>query len=412
MMLEARALFYAMVLSILIAMISGLLIGLSYLQRLQQIDQVEQQRAKKNVKSGISLLRQESRSVLPEVIDLYGDQQDSVLIGRYPWGLYSVAYAAATYPFLSGKDTISRAFFLGEERDTHFHASLYLMDNNTPLAVVGNTKIKGPVFLPKAGVKRGYLSGEGYTGAELIYGEIQESRKSLPAIADHRIEALYTFFDRGDWGYFSGMNIHQSYLDSTVYLGGEDLVLSDISLQGNVIIIAQSSILISQSADLENVLLFAPSITFEPGFVGQVQAFATEKLIVGEGSHLAYPSVLGLLPDNLSEERKLLDIKEGSDVNGMVLLYQKGASRKEPMVKIREGALVQGQVWAEGYVDLNGGTVHGNLVCKAFWLSTGSSTYTNHVRNGVIDLGARSEDWVNPILAENVKSGAIVQWVK
>ncbi len=411
-MLEARALFYAMVLSILIAMISGLLIGLSYLQRLQQIDQVEQQRAKKNVKSGISLLRQESAWVLPEVIDLYGDQQDSILIARYPWGLYSVAYAAATYPFLSGKDTLSRAFFLGEKRDPQLQASLYLVDNNTPLALVGNTKIKGPVFLPKAGVKRGYIAGEGYTGTELIYGDIQHSRKSLPNLKAKRLEQLYPYFDRWSFGGFTGSKLQQSYLDSTIYLGGEDLILEEISLRGNIIIVAQSSIIIRSSADLEDVLLFAPKITFEPGFVGQVQAFASDQMLVGEGSYFGYPSVLSLLPNNATEERKVLDIRAGSEVNGMVLLYQKEASRQEPMVRIREESLVQGQVWAEGYVDLNGGKVHGNLVCKGFWLATGSSTYTNHVRNGLIDLSARSEDWVNPVFAEHLQNGAIVQWVK
>ena len=412
-MLEARALFYAMILSILIAMVSGLLIGLSYLHRLQQTDQFEEQRARQNVKSGISLLRREAAILPAQMIDLFGDQKDSVVLGRYPWGLYTIAYAAATYPFLSARDTFSKAFFLGEQRDRDFNGSLYLMDHNTPLALVGDTKINGPVFLPKAGVKRGYISGKGYTGTELIYGEIHQSKKSLPAIETQRIEQLYPFFSKEGMTEVPLNNIWQSFLDTTIYFGGTNIVLDEVRLSGNIIIVAQASIYVSKTAQLENVLLFAPNISFESGFSGQVQAFAREQINVGEGSRLSYPSILALLPnDAISEQRKVMEIETGSEISGMVLLYQQKKSRHEPILKIRENCIIEGQVWADGYVNLKGGTIHGNLTCKSFWLATQSSTYTNYLMDGVIDKTARSENWVNPVFTDKLKNGAIVQWVK
>ena len=55
-MIPARALFYALVVSLLIALVSGLLVSLAHLQRLQQIDQNHHIRLHKNVKSGINLI--------------------------------------------------------------------------------------------------------------------------------------------------------------------------------------------------------------------------------------------------------------------------------------------------------------------------------------------------------------------
>lgn len=407
-MLNARALFYALFLSLLIAMISGLLIGLSYLQRLQQIDQVEQERAMKNVKSAISLLRQDTRPMSSQQIDLYGDGLDSAQIGRYPWGLFTLAHASAHYQ----SDTFSKAFFLGEAHQPSLQSALYLEDHNAPLAVVGNTEVRGLVYLPQAGVKRGYIKGKGYTGAELIYGKVENSNKTLPKISAERMEQLLPYFKASGQAEIPATGISQSFFDSTRYLSGDHLLLEDLQLHGNIIVVAQSSIYVGADADLDNVLLFAPEITFAPGFRGRVQAFATRKIDLGEAARLAYPSVLGLVLNDETEQRKLLLLRDAAEVHGLVFIHQGKVHRHQPLLSIGEKCHLEGQVWADAYVDINGGTLYGNMTCKSFWLAAGSSTYTNHIMDAVIDREKMQADYISPVFTGALRAGGIAQWVK
>ena len=93
-MIPARALFYALVVSLLIALISGLLISLAHLQTLQQIDQNHHIKQQKNVKSGINLLMGSLEDEIPlHSVDLYGDGTDSITLFKSHWGLFSVAGA-------------------------------------------------------------------------------------------------------------------------------------------------------------------------------------------------------------------------------------------------------------------------------------------------------------------------------
>lgn len=407
-MLNARALFYALFLSLLIAMISGLLIGLSYLQRLQQIDQVEQERAMKNVKSAISLLRQDTRPMASQQIDLYGDGLDSARLCRYPWGLFTLAHASSHYQ----RDTFSKAFFLGEAQQESLQSALYLVDHNAPLAVVGKTEVRGQVYLPKAGVKRGYIKGIGYTGTELIYGKVEKSTKNLPAIEAERMEQLLPYFNQRGQAEIPEMGIRQSFFDSTHYLSGDHLILEDLQLHGNIIIVAQSSIYVGADADLENVLLFAPEISIAPGFNGRLQAFASDKITLGAAAVLDYPSVLGLVLQESSEQQKVLILQEAAEVHGLVFIHQKTNNRHQPLLSIGKKCHLEGQVWVDGYVDINGGTLYGNMTCKSFWLATGSSTYTNHIMDAVIDREKMQAAYVSPVFTGALREGGIAQWVE
>ena len=92
---------------------------------------------------------------------------------------------------------------VSEIKTNHFHkialigaksknlnrTALYLQDTNHPLVVVGESRIKGLVFLPKQGVKAGTISGHSYTGSQLIYGSTKQS-SSLPPLATQVVDQI------------------------------------------------------------------------------------------------------------------------------------------------------------------------------------------------------------------------------
>ena len=159
--LKARAMLYAILISLLIAMIAGALIALSFSQRTLQERALWRERLIRNADSGLQLLL--GLDNLPsKAVDLYGKKQDSVLLSKKAWGLFEVASSQSFH----GKDSISTSAMIGLKPYGKHQSALYLADGNTPLALCGETEIRGKAFLPRAGVKRGRVAGQYYSGKE------------------------------------------------------------------------------------------------------------------------------------------------------------------------------------------------------------------------------------------------------
>lgn len=396
-MLAARVLFYALIISLLIAMITASLVGLTYFFQTQLEENLLEENELRNLQSGLALLLEEENQAIPEQErSLFETGTDKVRLSKYSWGLFTVAWVE-TLARNGGIPMLRQIALIGEAPNVSLNRALYLADHRSPLALSGNTTIRGDVLLPKAGVKRGYVDGQNYLGNQLIYGTIGSSQSAIPDPPKGQIRRWLQEVQSSLGSNRIASPLRQSFRDSTVFLRGESMYLSGLDLAGRIVIQATDSLVVAASTRLEDVILVAPTIVFEAGFRGSVQAIATKRMTVGPGVQLQYPSVLGLVRQQaaLPNGQNFMVLEAQSEVQGLVFVYSEAYSRVPERLLIEETAVVKGQVVIDGNLELKG-SVWGNVTCGQFVLRTPSSVYSNHLHNATIDRNALEPYYCSP----------------
>jgi hypothetical protein len=176
-------------------------------------------------------------------------------------------------------------------------------------------------------------------------------------------------------------------------------------------IISDTVVQIGNQSRLQDVIIYAPKIEFDSAFEGTLQAIATDSLLVGAKCILSYPTVLGLIKLTSSVDNPLINIQKESEITGVVFQYQDYSnSRYNVKLIVGEGVIVHGQVYSDGLVQVNG-SVHGNVTCESFTLSTPSSVYGNHLLNATIDFNSLSENFTGISLVNASEVKNVVKWV-
>ncbi len=406
--IPARALFYALVVALLMAMMSGLLISLAAMQRQQQTDQFDKERHIANIKSGVALLRATRENNILKEINLYQEATPTFSIAKRDWGMFSVGTVISITS--QQQDTFSRSFYLGDPAPLSMKAALYLVDQKEPLTISGRTQIQGAVYLPKAAVRTAAIEGQDFKGKPLRASQKLHSQSRLPAFNKNKVERLLHYFQQSAFRQTIPKVLNRSFRDSSLLFTANDFNLQGVHLHGNIMIYARDSIIIGADSQLEDVLIFAPRIIIQSGFKGQLQAFASQQLIVEGQVRMEYPSVLGVLKSNSEDMEYRLEVGENTFVSGLLFLHEKQFSRRQGMVAIAEGAIIEGQVFAEGWVELKG-EVRGNLSCRKFHLKTPSSVYSNHLLNATINRNRLPNYFASPLVEEGGEE-VLVKWVK
>lgn len=415
-MLKASALFYAIVISALVAMASGSLILSAYFTRLETITYLKEEQLQLNVISGITYLlssQQEVQPGQPYAVDLYGTGQDSVLLEKKAWGVYEIALCRAIWDHREVKAAaLTGSLLKGKER-----FALWLADQDKPLSLAGSTKIKGDAWLPKAGVQRAYIEGQSYSGEQMIYGNIKTSERIIPLfdknLANRMKEILLGQVTSNDSvGVLTESDsiTHSFFNPPLIIRSAGRIVLSGKSYSGHVVIVSASEIVVRKDAWLEEVLIAAPIVRIEDDFKGTLQAFASDSLIVGEKCELRYPSALGILRTSRSANNMLLSIGEGAKVRGAVLSWQdKYDVHQSMLISMAQRSEVKGQVYSAGLTDLKG-TVTGSVVTGKFFLKTPSSVYENHLLNATIDITELPARYGGLVTEKSTK--AVIKWLE
>ncbi len=410
--LKAGSIFYALIVMLLVGIISTAMITLTFSNRfLEQKDDLKE-RLLRNSESGIQLLIAEEEAHIESFkIDLFDEELDSVVLEKKEWGVFSIALASAFHQTTREKLNHSQIVQLGLFPSQKNRAAIYLEDNDKPLVIAGETYIEGNAYLPKAGIKKGAMKGVGYSGKTLVNGNIEHSEKELPTINKKKIRYLLNQFDQSSNQRLED-SISQSFNQESLIIKDDILILEDQILKGNIILNADSLVYIGKDVIMEDVLIFAPYIFIEDGFQGNIQAFATHLLDVGKDVRLRYPSVLGLIKkENLPKEPELV-IGTDSDITGLVFIKNEFFNKKYPKLKIQKGAFIEGQVFAECSVELEG-NIYGNISCKSFFLRYGSSSYSNHLLDVEINAKKRSEDYLSPFfIAQKSPKVGFVKYLK
>jgi hypothetical protein len=416
-MIKANALYIVIVITLVIGILCSSIITVSYYQRLHVQHNHLIKRIHDNAKSGINLLLadvQENTGSESVIVDLYGEERDSVMLTKSHWGVFDIANVKA---FANGKST-TKSIIYGYKLGTESNLALYLADQNQQLALAGKTLLKGICFLPESGVKRAYIEGENFTGTDLIDGQIQKSKPILPALNKSLTDYLSSLVSDNNFGQCTELTIDEkdtisnSFSEKTILVNCNSVRnISKKNFEGNVILYSSTVIEIDSSNKLSDVIIVAPSVVFKNYFTGSIQAFCTDSMYVEEGCKLNYPSSLGLIKKDFKTQQPFIRIKEKSTVAGIVFSFVDVQDLLKTRIAIDRDALVEGQVYSDGFVDLKG-IVLGTVWTNKFILKTPSSIYENHLLNATIDRSKLSDFFVGSSLIGSTSNKQIVKWLE
>lgn len=404
---RASSIYFVLILSLIIFILLGALIAFVYYNKQYMITYEHEKKVYDNIYYTEQLYLKDERfrehASKNKTFDLFFEGKDSVALISEKWGLYEHVTVEAwsnnarkSSHFLSASDV---------RRNDTMQSTLYLKDLQNILALAGDTKIEGEVYLPAGGIKPTIMLGKPYQHKQLIFGNINKSSKDLPKIDSafyKYITQLYdTVFLKESYRKVNsklkdGMLITKQFSDSAdLYISKDKLYLNEVLIKGQIIVFSSDEIIVKGNAILSDIILIAPIIRFEKNFSGIVQAFAKDSLIVSDGATLNYPSVLCALTTKENDSEIL--IKQGSSVKGMIIGIDDTPHDKNVKVTIEENVKVKGLIWSEGYLQLKSNVI-GNVFTHKFLCNTNSTIYENHLLNINLKSIEKNEKFLLPLL--------------
>lgn len=408
-MIKASAIYLVLIISLIIAVLCSSLILYTYYTNFHLLQLDHQRKAVRNASSGANYLLMTSHKFQEgkQIIDLYGDGVDSVELEKKQWGAFELGVVKAR----AGKAKADKMFLSGGKSN---EPALYLTDHTYPLTVSGSTLLKGDCYLPRAGVERGNLHGQHFTGKKYVDGQTLVSTYSLPELDAEKITVIKRLFHPEQNEYVTAdlfeNNIHRSFADTTVLLYSRSPIVLSGSYKGNVLVVSEQSIEVSSAAILEDVVLLAPAIHLHDNFSGSGQFFAQDSLVIGKNCMLSYPSVAGLIAVKRDKVTPVLRLEENTRFFGEIFSSIEKDLLVQPLIKLVPGVLVHGGVYSNGYLELRG-KVEGSVFTNKFIIYS-SSVHENHLLNAVIDITARMEEYVGSGLREKTDKSSIVKWLE
>lgn len=411
-MLKASALFIVLFVSLVIGILCSALIYSAFLYNIQVYDSIKHGKMNRNANSAINFLFSQKGQVFNSIIDLYGDEEDSVYITNKNWGVFDVAVVKA----FSGKYQSSKVLMYGYKGDSLSELSIYLVDQQRPLSVSGNTLIKGVAYLPEAGVKSAYVEGQSFSGKTFVEGNIKKSSYSLPAldtillrdlvkeISNPYIELSRNVDDQD--------TLWRSFNDSTIYISSSSsMYLNKKVLSGNIIVHSNQIVFISKDCSLSDILVTASAVVVESGFVGNLQIFVKDSLIIGSNCEFIYPSVAGLIKTDFKSKQSFIKIGANTLFQGLIFSHQVIRDLKETLITTDIGSYIEGQVYSDGLLDLKK-DVFGSVYCNKFLLMTTSGIYENTLLNVRIDNSKLSRHYIGSSLLSSKNKKSIIKWLE
>ncbi|WP_123774040.1 hypothetical protein [[Flexibacter] sp. ATCC 35103] len=304
------------------------------------------------------------------------------------YGLLSLVLAKSYI----ANDTVSSVHFVGE-RNFDKNA-IYLTNLFKSLFYSGKVKLIGNNQLPSTFIETYYINNN--LNQLTTEGKITISKPQLPEInPEFKKIFLGLKSEKTKLSNVEKTNdslFYNSFFNITKEVSVKS-TLGNIIFKGNFILRSQDSIRVKKNTVLEDVILIAPKISFEEGFKGTVQAFATKGIELAENVTLNYPSVICVY--NESAEESKIKIKKGCHINGAVVLF--GNSNDlihKNTIEIDEGSLLFGDLYCTGKLMLKS-NVYGSVYTNAFFIKNSSSSYENTISDIEINTNKRPDYFIS-----------------
>lgn len=386
--LKGGALYYAVVVILVLSLFSCGFILLNRLWFHENTLFLKNTVLNDNLDSAAEWLKMQPDVVKPgetKELDIFGDSS-IVSIEAESWGLLRLVKSSARW-----KNHIVKRTTLYSGLTTNQKA-LYLSDNNKFLSLVGKCVIKGDCSLPALGIRAGEMDGGTFTGKTMIDGKIFQSEKTLPEISQDLLKPWTGYWDKvfGATDSVVGITDMTRHPISTISFSsptkvidcGKSACLQDISLSGNILVVAMDTITILPSAHLKDILVFANTILVGNNVKGSFQLFARRHISIGENCTLQYPSFVVCVAKQQPVAKVILG--KNSAVNGGILIDSKTDSPLSNRLQMTEGTKLTGTIYVNGEVGF-AGQIDGSLYCTQFFIDTPRAYYENFLRDAVID---------------------------
>ncbi len=390
-----------MVIMVIISIIIGSILTLSYFNHIYRNRFEIEDQLRSNVNSGINLIMSDKNFIgygEEKTLSLFQEEFDSIIVQKESWGLFDLLYCRSTWRnIIQEKIVLADAYYKKQDLP-----ALYLADLNKPLCVSGKTYIEGDCLLPKAGIKNGYVEGRHYERRKLLEGSVEFSTNELPA-NQPKLENNYFEFVKEKYLNSTGTHIgnYSDFLDNTiansfykptlVFYQDTNLILSK-TLLGNIIIINESDIIIRNTAQVEDAIIYAKNIFIEDGFEGTLQCIASRSIITGNACKFNYPSNLALITSKINN-KGTIKLGSGSKIEGAIVAYTNWTHKNnQSQVLIQKETQITGELYSNGQIELQG-NVYGSIFCNEFILRKPSAIYINHLLDVEINVSSLPEDY-------------------
>lgn len=412
--LKGGALLYVIFIFMIISsLLSSFLLINGHISRTNHIF-FSQQHASLNLDSGLNLLMTNGTLLPPSgELELFDSGKDFFRWKAEPWGLFQLVDAEGQH----NNAVQRRSCFLGQKVPEAYQRSLVLSDQRQALMLAGDTEINGRLSVPKAGIRTTYLPGKPFTGTTPIESQVNYSNSNDYSLELNSLQSIKHIMERfpeqesaSEIYILEEMIVEQPWEDSaSVHYFPHSIELNRASLKGKCMIISNGRIELSANSHLLHSILIAKEIAIAPGFQGTVQAFATERLEVGTGAKLRYPSHLLLYK---GEQPGSIHIEEEALVEGAIV-YTYGQDHKEvsleDQLSLAESALLKGGIYGKHHLDLKG-SVWGNVVANNFLARIGNKAYRNYLIDAELDFGSLSAEYVAPCIFPE-KQYRLIEWL-
>lgn len=402
-MLRSSSMYYAIIICVVVGICCSMLLLISHYSNLFALHMETRTELLENNRSAINyyLAKVSTIRETPEYMDLFDNGITSEAKVE-PWGLYQVLHVRT----LLKKDTVERSMLIGQKRG--HGPALYLMDNDKPLQMVGKAKIIGDAFVPKKGIKRGYLSSQSYSSRSFLEGKQHQSGNTLPEIKTNfympqKENDSIVFLE----GTGKGETFFNPFWKAPIHIemGGNSIDRAKFS--GKVMLHAKDSLFIAKDNEFEDILIKAPIVVFEKGFEGTVQVAASQKVILEEAVVLKYPSSIYVKAEGL--DQATIGLAANSKVLGKMILI--GTQEKKTgvdIIQIDQNAEIIGEVYCKASTQLKGKII-GTLYTDNFYLKTEATAHENYVEDGVIDLKSLSDKFLGTIANDGKRGYGIIK---
>ncbi len=299
----------------------------------------------------------------------------------------------------SRNDTINSAHFIGSYNLDK--TAIYLSSFSKSLSYTGIVKITGDNKLPTAYIDVAYI--ENKPNRLDLVGKNSISEIQLPKLNPKFISVFEGIKSEKttllDLEKLNDSLYYNSFLNQSkeIYLSNSNL--NNIIFKGNFILKSKDSIRIKKNCVLEDVILIAPKITFETGFMGNVQAFATNGIELEPKVVLNYPSVICIYNKNIDVESKI-KIKSDCKITGAVVLFGNDFSTIDKNnIEIDEKGLIFGDIYCTGKLMLRS-NVYGSVFTNKFFLKTNSASYENLITDIEVNTSKKPSYFISIPLFE------------
>lgn len=408
--LDGAALQMVIIISLVITIISGSLLLLSYYKNMRYLHFAKQERLERDLKSAIVLSLSKDFTGQDSVFTGGVFSLDTALIKQEDWGLFQLIVINV----FQGSDTLSKSYLIGNTLEKP-NEVLYIADEDRPLSISGNSKITGNAYLPKAGIRSAYVEGKYYEKDKpLIYGKQLTSERNIPKIDDRRYKKLFNDLEvlKETANRKTPDSSSRSFF-STATVIHDEVINIDRSYSGKIIFLADSLVEVASDANLDNVIICAPVVRFLTKNQSNVQIFARDSVILEEGCQLSYPSAICLYREK-ADKNQISKIKLGnnSTFEGVILARGEDDNYLKYLVEIGKDCNIKGMVDIDGTFNYEipasfETAVHAKrIVCKLKGL-----LYENYIIDLKLNIEGRPASFLDSSITDQNGKKKILKWL-